>query len=980
MSACVLLAPAPVVAQDLAPVVRADTPVASTVPAAAAVIRADTPAAPVAARSGAESRGLRVTAFDIYLACQHPDVIRQAPPSREAQRVGEFCRRGLPARGGWLSASEVQAWLRTVPEPEDIRTYAVKTAELRNRAVSVLDAAQALIDGNDVSGGLIQFIPGDVRLDLASEPTFQAESEALSVKLGDGALVAAVLVRAYPDGTPNDRLAKDRADALCQRLRTDPVLAGSGVLDCRPWTSADSAQYPLQRYAGRATVHLRFRPRPVGPIASLGRVRFEEGEATLDRDDSEAIAQVAADIIAANLPADYPIVITGYADANTRGTNEGNLILARQRAEAIRNVLAVVLQEYGIAGERIVARGDVVRLTTVRPTAEQRDSARTAEISLGSLPGPSLPPPAVTPEGQAAASGMLSVEGIASAAASVMVERAEREVQAYVFRLVASEVCRSYSDLLPRTCSMLHDPTSNSHYQLSMANLQQLVRGDFGTLPSALLTRALVSRFTAEHGALRALSGARSSADTTRALAASLPSFYNTSRWNQADVRRALAQAEARAPWLAARIQSVDEAGGWALVSAYGLEFVRRVSNGDPLLETARGFGPWLTGTMDRYPMLAYLSDSRPVARVQLFTQFLNEADSAVSALRRQAPQALSADTVYLYAIRTALVNATAEIPSDTIAKYAAYVVQARRQLDRATLVVDSLRAQIRAVAGTGDEAVQRRRDLYTVAIGELTGSFYTLLMDAQLTPAIRDSIARIATPVRNLFHALQSGDMRAAFTETLALLPHAIPPMVSGRCTVSQAEGCARLGLKPQVLRLAAFASDVAQARTEDELRGSMERFLDQSSDVAIKRTGPPRTRMFVNGYVTGSLEAGGDGPAVTPSLQVPLGLEVVWRNGNGRPDWTIGGFLRLVELGGFLPSEEQGDNRSTDELLSSLIRPGLFVVLGAPEGIPATLGLGFTTSMSRVHADVQAQQEESWEWRTRVSAFLGWDIPIFP
>jgi hypothetical protein len=190
-------------------------------------------------------------------------------------------------------------------------------------------------------------------------------------------------------------------------------------------------------------------------------------------------------------------------------------------------------------------------------------------------------------------------------------------------------------------------------------------------------------------------------------------------------------------------------------------------------------------------------------------------------------------------------------------------------------------------------------------------------------------------------------------------------------------------LGLKPQVLRLAAFASDVAQARTEDELRGSMERFLDQSSDVAIKRTGPPRHRVFINGYVTGSMEAGVDRPSATPSLQVPLGLEVVWRRDTGRPDWTLGGFLRMVELGGFLPSEDQEGDRSTDELISSLIRPGFFVVLGAPKGFPATLGVGLTTSLARVPSDdFQAQQDDTseWEWKTRFSAFLGWDIPIFP
>jgi hypothetical protein len=329
------------------------------------------------------------------------------------------------------------------------------------------------------------------------------------------------------------------------------------------------------------------------------------------------------------------------------------------------------------------------------------------------------------------------------------------------------------------------------------------------------------------------------------------------------------------------------------------------------------------------------------------------------------------------------MVNASG-VRRDSIAQLASYVVQARRQFDAAAVVVDSIRKQLRYVGGSGDDAVQRRRELFAAGVGEVAGSFYTLLMNAPLTSGIRDSVVRIATPVRNLLYALQIGDMRAAFTETVALLPRLVPPLVVGNCPAGEREGCAPLALRPQVLRLSAFAADISQARSEDEMRDAMTRFLDQSSDVAVKRTGPPVRRMFLNAFVTGSLEHPLDETLARgytrPSLQVPIGVEVVWRRTTGEPDRTGSAFLRLVDLGGFLPSESQEGSRNADEVIASLVRPGLFALFGVGDGVPLTYGAGFTATLTRVEADQAAGIDEGWEWKPRFSLFVGWDIPIFP
>lgn len=930
----------------------------------------DTTSVPLAASASADTAVATVNAYQVYMACRNPDAIRREP-APEAVTLNAFCRRGLPARNTFLSADSVTLWLQAIPTAAEIEHYASESEKYDQDAVNLLRGAFEDVEGNDVSRGLIQFAELTAVLDTTEQKHLSSMLETVVAALAEGPAVG-VLVRGYPDSTTRNELADRRtrlvADSLSARVGPEKVTL-------LPWTRADSAQYPPAGLYRRVTVHLLYPPRAAPVISSLGEIRFSPGETTLDAADFQALGQAAREIIAFNLPSDYPLIITGYAEGKDT-KDPAAISLARQRAEVIREALAILLRNQ-ISPDQMVARGAAV--TAQAGNSQTGSGAESVTIALGNLPGPAITPAATEAASVDGAGGLLSVEGIATAAATVLVERAERQVQAYVFRLVASEVCGGYRDLLPQTCSMLFSPAGSGSYQLGLANLQQLVRNDFETLPSALLTRALVGRYGAELQMLNALATLK-----PEDLGAALPGDVKLAPIvDAAAADRLFRSALQTYPALQDSAQALWEHGGWALVGVYGVDFVRRVSRGDNLLEAAASFDKWVATTTSRHPTLGYLATSPPVLRVQRFTAFLADANEAATALHRRAVHAAAPDTVYLYAVRTALVNASGA-RRQSIAELASYVVQARRQFDAAAVVVDSIQKQLRFATGSGETAVQRRRELFAAGAGEVAGSFYTLLMDAPLTSTIRDSIARIATPVRNLLYALQTGDMRTAFTETVALLPRVVPPMVLDNCGALKVEGCTPLALQPQVLRLTAFAADISQSKSEDEMRDAMSRFLDQSSDVAIKRTGPPVRRIFANAFVTGSLEHPLDEePArgyVRGSIQVPIGLEIVWRRSTGRPDWTRSLFLRMVDLGGFLPSESQEGSRNTDEVIASLVRPGIFGLLGARGGVPVTVGGGLTFTLTPTSEETEAETDREWEWKPRFSLFLGWDIPIFP
>lgn len=936
--------------------------------------------------------GPPVTAHQVFMACRHPEAIRQNPVGDAPTRLNHFCRRGLPARDQWLVTDSVDAWLTAIPSRKEIRDYAVESSQFTAESFAKLTNTATLVGNDEVFGG-ITFGAGDTQLD-ATEVIF---AEALGNRLGEeirqGRAIG-VRVLGYPDapGASGSALGRNRALAVRAILLMDTVLsnreqaliasqadrAGAArdtFVQARSWTSGDAVRHPM--LVGGVTVHLLFSPQAAPALTSLGEIRFALGSDQLDQEDFAVLTQTAREIVAANLAANVPIVITGFADAAV-GDATTNLQLAQKRAEAIRNALALILRDHGITAQQIIAQAGLIT-----SSAQSVEDARSAVISMGGLPAPAGSELTSTSSGASPAIP-LSIEGVATAAAQVLADRAERQVQAYVYELVAAQVCTKYDALLRQTCLIVRDTTDGgARYQLSFANLRELVQRDFETVPTALLTRAVNQRLAAEIASLQLLSSDGVPDVTDAAVRQNFgQSVRQIQGWPTATASATFtALYKTQRNWAA--LERVRKSAGWAVVALYGVEFARRVRDGDDPLATLAGFDPWLKTQVAERPFLGFVDSSMVVVRVREFGTLMSRADSAAGTLRQVGGHALRPDTLTLYALRTALVNLEAKDQQPArqfLARSASYLIQARRHTEDLRVRLDSLRTEMRNLTGGGENIAEARRQLFALAMGEVAGRFSVLLADTALAiPGMRDSLAAFATPVRNLLYALQVRDLRSAFAETMVLIPRVLPGGVAIQgCTAGVAEGCARLGISGQWLRVAALATDVSQAQTNEDVRGAMERFLEQSTDIATKRTGPPVRRVFVNAYGAATGEPGYFG------FQLPVGIELVKRDTVNEPRATTSLYFRAIELSGFLPREGQDGGRSTEEVIASLVRPG-FYYLWAPgprRGLPhipreLTLGVGIT-SWAQPKDTTSAESE--WEWKAKFSAFIGWDLPIFP
>lgn len=929
-----------------------------------------------------------VSAHQVYMACRHSEAIRQNPQAGAATRLNHFCRRNLPARDQWLTTDSVNAWLAAVPTRDEIHRYAAESSRFTAESFAKLTNTATLI-GNDEAFGGITFGVGNAQLDGTEEIFAEALGNRLGEEIRQGRAIG-VRILGYPDagGAGGSALGRNRATAVRDILLKDTVLAnrekaiqvGVGeaqrdtIVQARSWTSGDAVRHPM--IAGGVTVHLLFSPQAAPALTSLGDIRFTLGSYQLDQEDFAVLTQTAREIVAANLAANVPIVITGFADAAV-GDSAANMRLAQNRAEAIRNALALILRDQNVTAQQIIAQAGLIR-----SSGQSAEEARSAVISMGGLPTPAGPELTSTPTG-ASPSISLSVEGVATAAAQVLANRAERQVQAYVYELVAAQVCARYGQLLRQTCLIARDTADGgARYQLSFANLRELVQRDFETIPTTLLTRAVDQRLAAAIASLHVVGGG-GVPDLSN------PAVRESFRQHVSQVQGwSTSMADAALPILyqntsGTSLERLRKTAGWAVVGLYGVEFARRVRDGDDPISTLAAFGPWLRAQVVERPFLDFVNSSVVVERVRDFGTLVSRVDSAAGVLRQVGGHALRPDTLTLYALRTALVNL--EEPGQSaarqaLARNASYLVQARRHTEDLRGRLDSLRIEMRKLAGGGEDVAEARRQLFALAMGEVASRFSVLLADSGLAlSSTRDTLAAFATPVRNLFYSLQVRDLRSAFAETMVLMSRVLPGGVGIQgCTAADAEGCTRLGVSGQWLRVAALATDVSQAQTNEDVRGAMDRFLEQSTDIVTKRTGPPARRVFVNAYAAATGEPDYFG------FQLPIGVELVQRSTLNQPRATVSLYLRGVELSGFLPREGQDGGRSTEEVIASLVRPGLYALWapGPSERISfipreLTLGVGIT-SWAQLNDRTNAEPE--WEWKAKFSAFLGWDLPIFP
>jgi outer membrane protein OmpA-like peptidoglycan-associated protein len=906
-----------------------------------------------------------INAYQVYLACRHPDAYRDQ--DGDAGKLYRFCRQNLPGRDQWLQPNSIAQWITSVPSATEIQQWATKSEQFNASARQAVMAAQT-VRGNDETGGNLRFDPGSpggTALTPDGALFLHGLVGRLSEQVRQGR-AAGVVVSAPPDRV--DVNAGRQMRLVAETLRGDTALSRVGVD-----TTRDAARDSLYRNGGipdnAVTVHLVFTPQVMPAITALGQIRFDPSRANLDNYDIDVIAEAARQIIAAQVPAGMPIVVTGYADAAT-GKPEENARLAQQRAESIRAALASILRDHGISANQIVAQAEVLTGKAHNATVDQRETSRTGVISLGALP-PAAAPVTVSSASAPRASTPLTPEGIATSAAQALANVATQRAGTLFFNFATTEVCGRYSDLLRQTCYVIRDSTVvAANPQLSFQILRELVQRDAEAMPTTLLSRAVETRFAGELASMMATPGQATGADV-QALGDSLRRIRRRmEKWSPDSALAAFANLQTNPGYKLP--EQVHRAGGYALVAAYGLDFARRVRDGEDPLAAVREFDAWKTEQFTRRPALGFLETSPAVRRVQEFTLFAARMDTATAQLRQHASVALVPDTIALYAIRTALVNEPAL--RGELAQGAAYLIQATRHIDEMRATLDSLRRELRKVQGSGSDAVEARQQLFATALGEIATHFYPLLADKALaTPGMRDSVAAFATPVRNLYYALQARNVRAAFSETVVLIPRVVPSVIAARnCARAAVDECTRLGLSPQWLRVAALVSDVSAAQSEDEVRQTMQRFIAQGTDVDTKRTGPPDFRVFANGYATVTAEPGYKG------IQLPLGFESVYRRSRGTPGMTVAGFLRLVELSGFLPRENQEGGRSTEDVVAALVRPGAYLVL-APLGgqfRSVTLGAGWAWWAER---ETQGERR-AWEWHNKPSFFIGWDVPIFP
>jgi outer membrane protein OmpA-like peptidoglycan-associated protein len=902
------------------------------------------------------------------MACRNPAVT--SPKNAADQLLRDFCLRGLPDPRAWKTVS-VAPWLQA-PDAPAIRTYAQQTLDAQRAVVEKLLSQQNSIQGDDESQGLLGF-KATGELDDDAVLVVQQVAERLAARLGSGA-ASGVVVVGYPDAPGGTVQARQRADAVAQVLRTHPVFATRSITtDVGEASRAPAARTP--GVPGMATVHPVVPLRAADAFASVGEIRFPVNDAKLDDASLAVIGRAAAQIRQAQLDPNAPLVVYGYADASSSNSTD-NERLAQQRANAIRDALLLALRDDGFTPERIVARGRVLNERVHTYSAARREEVRSGAILAGGSEldvGADQTRVATPSQAQApSAASVLSAEGIATAAAQALVQRAEREVEAFVFQLVGSEICEKHQPLLPETCLLAHDPESiGNGYQLSFGNLQEVIRRDFSRLPAALVTQALDNRFLAQLRVLQAVQADTSVRTDVDALQRRLRSMPPP---NAASAQAVFATYLASHPAEAGQIQ---EAGGWAVAGVFGLDFVRRVSDGENPLRALQQFPGWVDRNVRTRPGLVYLAESVPVARVTQFARFMSGVDSAALAFRTQGLPGITADTLHLYAVRSVLVN-VGHAERLKLVQHLGHLIMAGRQFQEMLVTGDSLRREIRDLRRQGEDGVEARKQLLAEYLGDVAGTFYTLLPSDLGSDVERDSVVRIAANVRDVVYALQAGELRSAFTSTVTLISHLLGPrLLAVNCQVATLAGCGRLGLDPRAVRLAAFASDISAAQSSSDVRDAMSRFIDAGSDVATKRTGPPEWRVFVNAYVAGAGEC-----CDYAGIQLPVGLELVRRGSSARPGRTWSVYVRAVELSGFLPRKNQEGGRGTEEVVASLVRPGLFLIRAPFTGNGwrnLVVGAG-VSSWTQLQEGETETDEDRWKWKAKASLFLGWDLPIFP
>jgi hypothetical protein len=653
--------------------------------------------------------------------------------------------------------------------------------------------------------------------------------------------------------------------------------------------------------------------------------------------------QEMAEVIRAALERDstFRVEIEGRADANLGSlTPEQNHTLAWARAESIRQTLIGM----GIPKRALVAVG---RVQWADASGGDPDADRRSTFSV-SVAAPTAAV-IVSPETPQAAA--LGASGILVGIGQGLVEEARTQLAEYMLGGAGRRICARAAVYLTRTCAWFEGSTRRG-YLPSIATLRSSLDADLAGVPVLWLQDYLL---------------------------ASLPATPDAGKLRQ---RLGL------------------------LYVVYGIEHYLA---GESLLDVAAGLPAWLEMTADPAHSVipkgyqALVVSLPEFAWTSALGNYVQNFEDAQDLLRAYlSPEALSADTAALYALRTvAVVNSEPRVRLMRM-------LQTGRTLVDAAQSADSIRRLLLdgPAADSASRVVQRSR--YEALLRVVSSALVALSPDLsdQSGPMEWSQVAQRGAPhLVSLLSAAAAHDHRSAMQTATALVvdfgrnlstsPGCLlnerrnlvlqPPRDSkeaaadGNCTTGSD---AFSSMPPRTLALLGFVTDVASARTEDEVKHAVRGYVRQQGGARGKRFETGRYYWSVNSYVglqhlTESLD---ENEQSVPDRGVsgaylPVGFEAGVRLGSGRArGLTAGVFLQAVDLGAIAlhrPDQEE-DQVQAEVGWYRIVAPGMGVMIGLGE-IP--FSIGFIGSFAPAAREIEGVGDvDALRW----GFVAGFDLPI--
>lgn len=682
-------------------------------------------------------------------------------------------------------------------------------------------------------------------------------------------------------------------------------------------------------------------------LLDLPRVEFASGQVALDTAQFDQVRRMA-DVINQAVARDprVRIVIEGRADRQLgKLSPEENRMVAQRRAEAIVRALSGM----GVADSVLVPIGVVE--WGEEATASALAEARRPNFQVTFHEGGTT----LAPSGESAplAPGSLGASGILVGIGQGLVDEARAQLAEYMLSGAGQRICVQARVYLTRTCAWFEGSASRG-YLPSVATLRSSLDADLAGVPLLLLEDHLL---------------------------ATLPPTPNLVAFRQ------------------------------RLGVLYLTHGMKRYLAGDTPLQIAQGLPAWIEGVTDSRRSVipdgyavrkAEIPEVVWISTVSSYVEKLEAGRELLSAY--VSPEALSSDTVALYALRTLAVN------DRHSGQRLTHLLHTGRTLMSVAAAADSIRRLlVEGAADSAGRALQRGR--YEALLGTISSGM-VVLAQGETRDGVSHAWGGVAerfTPhVLTLFSAAAVRDHREAMHGVTAILfelsrdladPSAqaclreerrslVRNPSAGEQREETRESCRFASpyrdLPPRTLALLSFVGDVAAAQTEQDVNHAVRGFVRQQGGARGKRFEGGTWYRSVNAYVglqhlTEELQTGepaGQDRTVTGAY-LPVGFEVGLRAGRragrGR-GLTAGVFLQAVDLGALaLRRPAQEEDQVTSEVdWHRVVAPGVGLLLGLGE-VPFSLGvIGSYAPAAREVRDVGDVDALRW------GLVLGFDLPL--